>query len=154
MGWVGKLFIGVGVALAFLLVFGAVVAFTAYDQSKPYIEREYPTQLFRDERTCSPCNDVTVVQSFQVESGMREVQGDFSFALEAAGGTARLTIVDPSGDIRYERTFTAGASGQTQTDSPAWSAETGEWKLTRTYAGLRGVAALYVTGVGLAPGTL
>lgn len=159
MGGPARFFAGFGIAAAFALVFGYVAVVTAYEQVKPAIEREYPTQLYEREDECrTPCGSVQASDGFAVAAGINEVHFVVYAVLDDTSGPARVTVVDPSGDIRYDRTFTpqpmpARATKATQ-DAVTWSGEQGDWTLARTYAGTAGVLQFEVWGEGLPAGTL
>lgn len=160
MGGVARFFAGLGIGLAGLFAISLLAALVAYDAAKPYIEREYPTELYERDDDCRrvPCFSTMAEDSFRVEEGMREVSFVVYAVLEAATGPADVTIVDPSGDVRYHRLFTpepgAPRADVATQDSATWSGEPGEWTLTRSYVGTVGFLSYDAWGIGLPPGTL
>lgn len=155
MGAVAKLFAGLGIAVAFLLVFGFVVALTAYEEAKPYVEREYPSQLFSERDRCdAPCARPSLADTFRVEPWMNRVHLSVDVSFHDGAGAVQLTVRDPSGDVRYERLFAADAARTQQTDYAVWTAEAGDWTIARTLAGAGTSLHLDVWGQGLPTGTL
>jgi subtilisin-like proprotein convertase family protein len=93
-------------------------------------------------------------EKFGVTASMNEVRADIQVTLESASGSVQIVVRDPSGDIRYDRTFSGGTSAQTVRDQPSWTPEEGDWTLTRAYTVTRGVVGITIWGEGLPPGTL
>lgn len=154
MGGVGRFFGGVALALAFLLVFGYVVGVTALDAARPIIEREYPTTLYERTDACDPaCGSVAAMDGFHVVDGMNEVHFVVYALLEAHSGPARVSVVDPSGDLRYDRVFTGAQALREVQDEAIWSAEIGEWRLARSYALTAGTLDYEAWGEGVPAGS-
>lgn len=155
MGGLQSFFIGLGITIAFLLVFGFAVTLTAYEEATPYIEREYPTSLVSQTETCErACTRVLSSQTFQLPDGANRIEAGFTVVLNAGGGNLKLTITNPAGDACYDRSFTASAASQTLTDSVRCSAMDGVWKYEATQVAFSGVVTTEIVGYGLEPGTL
>lgn len=155
MGGLQSFFVGLGIAVAFLLVFGFVVALTAYEESTPYIEREYPTSLYSRTETCSTaCTRMLATHSFQLPDGANRVVADFTVVVNAGGGHVKLTLTNPAGDACYDRTFTANAQSQTEEDSIMCAAMDGIWKFEATQVAFSGVLTTDIVSIGIPPGSL
>lgn len=148
-------FIGLGIVVAFALVFTFGVALTAYEEATPYIEREYPTVVFEHSETCStPCTSPLDVRAFSPPDGANRLQASFTVAMGGAGGRVQLKVTDPEGGVRYERAFDAGAGAQTYTDTVAWDAMEGSWSLQTTQVAFSGTVSAEIVSFGIPPGTL
>lgn len=156
MGGLTRFFAGVGIFLAGAIVLAGLALLAAYSEAKPYIEREYPTQLYERHDDCDmPCMAPASADGFHVADHMNEVHFVVYAALDDASGPARITVIDPSGDVRYERLFTAESElGAATQDSAVWSGEPGEWRISRSYVGTMGSVSLESWGMGLPAGTL
>ena len=149
MGWLAKLLVGLGVAVAFLLVFGFVVALTLYDNAKPYIEREYPTVLYEREDPCDPCTTNGATERWSVPAGANEVKFFLNATIRTPSGPAHIVVTDPSGDVLFDRIITSDTQ-----ESASWAPEEGEWTIARTYGGVRGEIEILVLSQGIPPGSL
>lgn len=155
MGGVRSFFIGVGIVLAFLVVVGLAVAFTAYQESKPYIEKEYPTSVYSHSESCATgCTRLSADNSFGPTDGARQLRATFSGSILAAGGSLHVQVRDPDKAIVFDKTYTGGVSAQSFRDESSWSPKQGVWTITTAYTGYQGSVSLEVVSVGIPPGSL
>lgn len=101
-----------------------------------------PLSIYQRRDDCDlPCFASAASDRFTVAGGADEIQFVVFTNFDDASGPARVSVIDPSGDLRYERTFTNEApqdAAPVAQDSATWHAEIGEWTLTRSYVGVSG----------------
>lgn len=157
MGGVARVFAGIGIGLLLLITTAYSIGLSAYEEAKPILEREYPTHLYERRDDCDPtCASAAATDTFSVLAGMNRVNFVVYAVLDTTSGPARITVIDPTGDVRYDRVLTgvepkALAAFQ---ETVTWSAEEGDWTIARSYAGTVGSLVLEVWGEGVPPGTL
>lgn len=154
MGWVLKVMAGIGIAIAFLVVVGAAAVYVGYQESKPYVEREYVTPVYDHQKSCaSPCSSLSVEETFAVPEGANRVDARLSVSVAATSGTARVTVIDPEGKVVYDKTLSPGGASSLDEDS-SWTAVEGTWKVRTEYVAWSGTLAFDVFARGLPPGSL
>lgn len=155
MSAVKALFIGTGVLVAFLMLYTFGVALTAYRQATPYVEREYPTMLIDQQEVCeTPCTRPASTHTFSAPEGANRISMQVHVAMDAMGGGVRVRILDPQGDVRFERTFTASTEDRTFDESATWSYAGGTWTYELAPVGFQGRVETEVWSLGLPPGSL
>lgn len=130
---------GMGLALAFLLAFGYVVGVAALEPARPTQESEAPIPLYARDDHCDPaCGSLAAMDVFHVTEGTGAIHFVVYAILDPQSGPARVSVIDPSGDLRYDRVFTGAQRPFSIQDEATWSGEAGEWTLARSYAGTAG----------------
>lgn len=153
-GW-SKFFLGAGIAFAFLLLLGVVVAFAAIETATPVMEHEYRTQLLRDEQTCTtPCSQLALAKTFSPPAGAHAVEARLGIIMFAGGGALRVQVMDPSGDIVLDRTVAASSQAQSVDEAVSWAPEQGEWRYTVSTTAFQGVLGFDAAARGVPPGSL
>lgn len=141
----------------FVVLVGAFLTVFLADDFRELAQDYAPEPVYMHDRQCSdPCNGVMDESSFFVHGNAREVRFDLSVmpwpdTLTDPGnlGTVRIQVTDPSGDVRFDRTFT-GNEGQ-EASNIAWQPEQGDWSISYDYTLWRGAVDVEVWTVGLAP---
>ena len=136
----GRLLKGVAIALAALLTLGVVGGVWAYYEFKPYVlamaEESRPVYAFA--QTCweTPCDAGEATQTFYVKPDARQVR----FVLNVGGpdgwhprvnasGDLRVALVDPEGNVRYERAVSLVDGGRFHQELQ-WAGVPGNWTVT------------------------
>lgn len=154
MGWVLKVVAGIGIAIAFLVVVAGAAVYVGYQESKPYVEREYVTPVYDHQKSCaSPCSSLSVEETFAVPAGANRVDAHLSVSVAATSGTARITVIDPQGKIVYDKTISPGSATSLEDDA-SWAPVEGEWKVRTEYVAWSGTLGFDVFARGLPPGSL
>ncbi len=142
-----------GIAGVVLVVAAFLVVFLA-DDIRDFAETHAPEPVFDHERTCtSPCNGALDSQSFFIHNNAREVRFEFWISpdpdneVAAQLASLHITVTDPSGDVRFDRTFT-GTEGH-QHSHITWSPEAGDWSIEYEYQNWEGSLDTEVWTVGL-----
>lgn len=151
----GKVVKGIAIAIAFLLVFGAAVAYVAWHEAKPVLESQMPRDVYaHHDRCATPCNQTASERVFTVYNGTRELHFAVQTLIEAPQGSVRVVLRDPEGNVRYERTLVAESLDQSFSERTSLPVLLGDWRVTTELAGFSGWLHLDVDGVGVPPGTL
>lgn len=140
------------IAVAFLLVLGSVVAYVAYQETKPYIEREYRQGIYQGELDCpntSRCTSAPIEDSFGAPVDAHSLEARLLVDVLAAGGSLRVVVVNPDGELVLDRTFTGGTQAERHEVNLKWAADAGNWKVSVTPTGFGGKYDLSVLSVGI-----
>lgn len=133
----GRVVLFVALALAGAACVGAGVLLAGPSSRAP--DAGAPIPLFEQRDDCDlPCFESAATLRFHVPAHAHAVDLVVFANLEDASGPARVSVIDPSGDLRYARTFAPTPARAATQDSATWSAEPGEWTLTRSYVGVSG----------------
>ena len=153
MAWVASFFKWTGIVLATLLVLTvAVVAWGYYDVYPREIERlreDGMWQAYDQSHTCSAstCSTTPTTETFYVHGNAKSVYLSVSGSQGSTSGALRITVATPSGENKYDRTFT-GPSGQAFSDDARLAPAVGDWKVTYTYAAFSGTYSVHVATQG------
>lgn len=146
------------VALATGLVLAGTALFTslamnADERDSRVGDIDAPTPIYEHRDDCDlPCFSTAASDTFVVPATLREIEFSVFANLDDATGPARISVVDPSGDLRYERLFTSEASTRATQDAATWTAEAGEWTIARSYVGVAGSISFDAWGIGASVG--
>lgn len=152
----GKRLVAGGAFLALAALSLTSLALVSNDAAPPAPDAP-PTPIYERHDDCKsvPCFASAAEDEFVVAEGVHEIAFVLYAVLDDATGPARLTIVDPSGDVRYERLLVpeapaAHATSAVLQDAQTWDAEAGRWTLTRSYVGTSGTLTFDAWGIRLA----
>ncbi|MGB0652237.1 MAG: HAAS signaling domain-containing protein [Thermoplasmatota archaeon] len=138
-------------ALIAIAMTAAVVLLLAYgDDIQEQAQVHGQERAYYDSRTCSdPCQGSSSGGTFFVHEDVREVE--FSYDLREHPdntllSSVKMTVTDPSGDVRFEQTFTNQDVSWT---SMTWGPETGDWRIDYEFTAWEGTIRVDVLTTGL-----
>lgn len=139
------------IAIAFLLVLATGIGIWAWYEVKPIVEKNAPYSVYSYDEQCelSSCSSTPVEQSFFIHSGAREVRMDVHVTHDYVSvGAVKITVKDPSGTVKYDKTFTS-SSGRTASQEVAWGPAVGDWHITYQFTGFDGNVGIRIYTLGL-----
>ncbi|HET6404676.1 MAG TPA: hypothetical protein VFH78_08515 [Candidatus Thermoplasmatota archaeon] len=141
------------VALGILLAISLGVGAWAYYEVKPYIpsiiESSDPVYTYYESCVGTPCQGALPADTFYVRPEAQTVRFDLDVrpvrlseeqaAAVPANGSVRVVVADPSGEVRFDRTYElspmveGSAAGGRARQLLSWSAVEGNWTVAYTF---------------------
>lgn len=152
----GKVLKVVAVVLAVLLVLAVGVAVFAWYEVRPIIERNLEYDVYSSSEECSTdsCPRTPVEETFFIHRGAREVRMDLNIHHEETlPSSVRITVIDPDGDARFDRTFSSGDDEHAYRHF-SWGPAVGDWTIRYDYSAFRGSLWVDIDTVGAPEGSL